>query len=130
MANHVLMATEINNSGHATLMSRAQLIAKGVGVSTVLVMPCVMVDCSLACTPSPKTPCMVANVAQSRTVPSRTILAAQKSARGIARVIGRIGVSVPMTELVTASIVVQEASRAVVTQSRRSALRVDVYAKQ
>jgi len=106
VASRVLMVMEINNNGSATSMSLAQLIAKVVGVSFVSVLPPVVVESSLACTPSPNRPCMVANLAQRRMVPWRTTNAAQNNAKQIAGVIGVSGVTAPM---VVMSTVVQEA---------------------
>jgi UTP-glucose-1-phosphate uridylyltransferase len=46
---HAFMETETNNNKNATMMYLAQLIAKGVGVSTLLAQPLVTLEFSLAC---------------------------------------------------------------------------------
>jgi len=48
---HAFMETETNNNKNATMMYLAQLIAKGVGVSTLLAQPLVTLEFSLACSP-------------------------------------------------------------------------------
>lgn len=118
------MAMETNNNKNATL-PLAHRIATGVGPSTPLVLPPVAVDSSLASTTSPHQLCMVAKPAQGQMVPWRTILAAQKCVRHIARAIGRIG-AIVRAQMVHG--VVQEAPRFVITMSRRTTPRVDVDA--
>lgn len=125
--SNVLMETETKNNESATMTYLAQSIAKGVGVSTLLVLPLVAVDFSLACSPSPKKPCMVARLARSHVAPWRTIPAAQSSARIIARVIGRTGASALVQR---EHGVVQTAPRTAALLSPRTTQRADADAPQ
>lgn len=130
VANHVLMVTETKTNGSATLKRHARSIATEVGVNSLLVLPAVVVESSLACTKSPKKPCMGAKCAQRRTVLWRTIHAAQRIVSCIARATGMTSTIAPMVELApTASNVVQEEPRVVVSLSRLTTRWVDADAK-
>jgi len=124
--NHALMETETENNKNA-IKKHAQLIAKGVGVSTLLALPLVAVEFSLACSQLPKKPFMVARLARRRVAPWRTIPAAQKCARTIAWVIGTTGVSALVQPTPG---VVKEAPRPVVSTSQWSTRRADAHAAQ
>jgi hypothetical protein len=95
----VLMATAIKNNVRATLR-HAQLIVKGAGASTALVLQPVVVESRTECTPSPEKLCMAAKFARRQVVPRRAMLAAQNRARRIAKATGRIGASAPIMVLV------------------------------
>lgn len=123
---HALMEMETENTKNA-INKHAQLIAKGVGASTLLALPLVAVEFSLACSQSLKQQLMVARNARSSVAPWRTIPAAQKSARNIAPVTGTTGVTA-LVQL--AHGVVKEALRPVGTMSQWSTRRADADAAQ
>jgi hypothetical protein len=95
----VLMVTEIKNNVHATL-GHAQLIVKGVGASTVLVLPPVVEESRPASSTLLQRPLTAAKLAHTHTFPRRFMLAAQNHARRIVRATGRSGASAPMAEKV------------------------------
>jgi hypothetical protein len=125
----VLMAMAIKNNVHATLR-HAQLIVKGAGASTALVLQPVVVESRTECTPSPEKLCMAAKFARRQVVPRRAMLAAQNRARRIAKATGRIGANAPMVVLVQmAWNVGLEASSIVTTPSQWKTPQVDADAR-
>jgi hypothetical protein len=121
----VLMAMEIKNSVHVTL-GHAQLIVRGVGASTVLVLQLVVGESRNECIASPERPLMAAKLARRQAALRKSMRAAQNHARQIAKATGRNSLSAPMAVLVQmAWNVVLEASSIVTTPSQWKTRQVD-----
>jgi hypothetical protein len=102
------MVMEINSNRLAT-SNHAQLTAKEVGASTVLVPQPVVVEFRNGCIPSPEQPVMAALFAHRQAVLRKPMHAALNPVRSIVRATGKTGVSAPTVGMVR---VVQNVDRA------------------
>jgi hypothetical protein len=96
VATHVSTATEIRSKGNATLMSFARSIARGSGVTLLLVPELVIREPNGDSFLSPRRPLMAAKFVLRQVVTRRSMLAVPKLARSIAWAIGRTGPCAPI----------------------------------